>query len=553
MLALADIADQALANRWSILLRGSAAASLVLHLLGLGPAEPIENGLRFERFLRAGRGRPPDFDLQVAACSRGPLWNYLLKRHGRNHVARAGAMEHFRVKSAWREALRVYGLPYDQREAMLDALHREGRAARLLSPDMKEEDADIPPESWTLDAEAWPKTLRAARALNDRPHQWVYHKSAVILAEKPVETVLPAQQGDRCLIAQVDKEGCSSLGLVKLDFLSSRALNVVEEGKTHLRDLSPALAERALEMPDADPMTARLLQAGDTIGVIHAQTPWMRQLLRQAQPKNVREVAQVLALARPGASTCRLTFLKRRRGLERPEYPHPSCEPALRESHGCVLFDDQAITVIEALTGLSGGDADELRKKLSSGDEATRRAAGDRLLALTEKNRLPRDAAEKALPLLATPGYSYCKAHALSQATEVWRQAWLKAHCPLAFWAAALKKRLPPNATYRPNENWSHEADGRLTAGLSCIQGLPEKAAGRLLEARTQAGPFKDMKDLLTRAEFQPDVCAQFVRAGCFTALGAVHEALLSDLGVSKKQEPPDEPFPLDAAAVTSQ
>jgi DNA polymerase III alpha subunit len=574
-LILADVAEQARANQWAVMLRGSAAGCLVLHLLGLAPAEPVESGLRFERFVRPGRERPPDFDLQVGDRSRGPLWNYLLKRYADGGVARVGAPTHFRAASSWREACRVHALTHEQRDVLLRELEHDGRAARLLSANLRDEgEIGRPPGCWTLEPESWPKLVKAARALNGRPHEWQHHPSAILLTDRPAERVLAVQPGDRCKVAQADKDGCAALGLVKIDLLSSHALSVIEEAKAALRDLCPALAEQASDMPDGDPRTVRLLQSGDTFGIIHAQTPWVRQLLRQAQPKGLRELAQVLALARSGADDCREAFLRRRRGLERPEYPHACCEPVLRESHGCVLFDDDAISLVEALTGLPGNDADELRRRLLSEDADARRQAAGRLCAMTERNRLPREAAERAVPLLVKAGFSYCKAHALSQATEVWRQAWLKANAPLAFWAAALRhfcgrkrrggyplrvlveeaKRagltvLGPNAIYRPADNWTHEADGRLIAGLNCVRGLPEKAAGRLLEVRTQGGVFRGMQDVLSRTGLPPDVCARFVKAGCFSAMRCGADALLADLGSPQDREGPDDPFPLEAAA----
>jgi DNA polymerase III alpha subunit len=573
-LILADLAEQARSNKWSVMLRGSAAASLVLHLLGLAPAEPVENGLRFERFLRPGRDRPPDFDLQVADRCRAPLWNDLLKRYGDERVARVGVMSHFRAASAWREACKVNALTYEQREELLRELERHGRDEELLSARLKENEIGQPPDCWRLEPETWPRLVRAARALKDRPCEWQHHRSAILLTERAVERVLPVQKGDRCHIAQLDKDGCAALELVKLDLLSSHGLSVVSEARGYLRDLAPSLAEKASDMPDGDPKTLALLQAGDTLGIIHAQTPWIRQLLRQAQPRSLKELAQVLALARSGADDCRVAFLRRRRGLDRPEYPHACCEAVLRDTHGCVLYDDDALSMIEALTGLPGNDADDLRRRLLSADAQVRQGAAARLIAATEKNRLPGQAAEKALPRLLKEGYSYCKAHALAQATEVWRQCWLKAHSPLAFWTAALRhfsgrkrkggyplrvfveeaKRaglmvLPPNLIYRPSDNWTHEADGRLVAGIGCVRGLPEKAAGRMLAVRMEGGAFKDMEDVVKRSELVPPVCAQFVRAGCFAALKCGVDALLADLGSPQPPEEPGEPFPLEAVA----
>src|SRR5262249_21388253 len=140
VLVLVEIAKQALLEKYSILLGGSAAGSLVLYLLRLTAAEPGEHGLRFERFLRPGPQPPPDFDLRVAHTCRKQLWNHLLKRYGDNRVARLGLVVHFGVKTAWQWACKAHGLADEQQETLLAALARSGLLKDLLAPGLTQAD-----------------------------------------------------------------------------------------------------------------------------------------------------------------------------------------------------------------------------------------------------------------------------------------------------------------------------------------------------------------------------------------------------------------------------
>jgi DNA polymerase III alpha subunit len=106
-LACNDLADEATRQGWPFNLRGSAGASLVLHLLGLTDCEPVSHGLRFERFLNAARERPPDVDVEFAAHQRGKVLSWLIQRHGADHVARAGSYSHLRAVSSLKASLKL--------------------------------------------------------------------------------------------------------------------------------------------------------------------------------------------------------------------------------------------------------------------------------------------------------------------------------------------------------------------------------------------------------------------------------------------------------------
>src|SRR5207253_3238530 len=59
---------------------------------------------------------------------------------------------------------------------------------------------------------------------------------------------------------------------------------------------------RALDT-DRDPATAALLRRGDALGVNQLESPAMRHLLIQMQPRGIDDVVQSLALLRPGAAS----------------------------------------------------------------------------------------------------------------------------------------------------------------------------------------------------------------------------------------------------------
>src|SRR5262245_6405503 len=106
-LVCAEVGEAARVQGWPMTLRGSAGSSLVCHLLGLTPIDPVAQGLRIERLLCPGRDEPPDVDLEFASQERRHALRWLIDRHGADHVARVGVYHHLRAASSLRAAMKV--------------------------------------------------------------------------------------------------------------------------------------------------------------------------------------------------------------------------------------------------------------------------------------------------------------------------------------------------------------------------------------------------------------------------------------------------------------
>src|SRR5262249_1227820 len=215
----------------------------------------------------------------------------------------------------------------------------------------------------------------------------------------------------------------------------------------------------------------------------------------------------------------------RRRGLEPVRHAHPSLEPLLRETQGLMLYEDDALRVLQALTGLAAPDADRFRKRVSkhrTADEA--RALTEEFLDACTRNRVPRTVAAALWVQLAKFNhYSFCKSHAVSYGLIAWQATSLKAHYPLPFWTAALNNNqgmyprrvyveaskragIPPRlpCINRSAETFAIEEDG-IRVGLDAIASLSEELCARLLADRQQRGPYLSLADFRRRLNPGPE------------------------------------------------
>ena len=381
-----------------------------------------------------------------------------------------------------------------------------------------------------------------------------------------MEEYVPLQRAPKgIVITQFEKDAAEYIGLVKIDLLGNRALGTIEAAQAYFNPV-PCDPRTRLSgqipgyscTPDtpADERTVALLQRGDTLGVNQLESPAMRHLLIQMRPRELMDVVQALAMIRPGAASVGMKelFIRRRRGLEPVRYPHPALEALLHETQGLMLYEGDALRVLQALTGLSAPDADRFRKRVSKHrTEKEARELTEEFLAACRGNGVARAvAADLWVQLAKFNHYSFCKSHAVSYGLIAWKAAFLKAHHPLCFWPAALNNNqgMYPRRVYieaikragiavrlpcvnRSAEIFTAEQDG-IRTGLEAISSLNQDFRAALLAERARRGPYRDLADFRRRMNPGPEALALLIRCGALDFTGKSQPALFLEADLEK-------------------
>jgi DNA polymerase III alpha subunit len=489
----------------------------------------------------------------------------VVARYGADYCARVGSLQRLQPRSAFRAAAAAHGLSAARAAPLLDDLRAtlEG-----LGEDPLPGGLNTPPRSFPLEPERWAPLVAHARLLLGRPWELASHPSGVVLTAGPADDYLPLQRKGRGPgTAHFDKNGVEAVGLAKIDLLSNRTLSALAEA----RELPAGAGAEPVGPPedDADAATLALLQRGDTLGVGQLETPAMRLLLRQSEPRSLEDLVQAMALLRPGAAAGggRETFLRRRRGEEAVRYDHPVLEPLLRDSCGVVLFEDDCLRIVEAMTGLPAADADRLRRQLTSPETAE--AAAALLVGACQAHGISRRVAERVCGQLSRfRAYSFCKSHAVSYGRLAWQAVCLKARFPVAFWTGVLNNSRGafPGRVYveavkrggipvglpcvnRSAQGFRQEISG-IRAGLGAVRGLSEAAVTAVLEERERLGPYLGFADFRRRLTLSPEDLARLIRVGAFDAFGRDRGALVREAAVEgqpgRGAAGEDEPWPAD-------
>ncbi len=500
--------------------RGSGAASLVSYALGLSNVDPVGTKLLFERFLTPERVDPPDMDIDFAWDERNDVILRVFERYGADRVAMVANHVFFKTRSALRAVALAHGRPPEELKAMSQRSRGWHGGLGDLAPD-----------------HPWAPILQQAEAITGHFQQFSVHPGGVIITPGPLwEHVAfqPAPAKEGVSITAWDKEGVENYGLVKIDLLGNRSLAVIRDALEALGLKDPvALGAAARE----DPATQDLLARGDSIGVFYVESPATRQLQQRVGKGDFETLVIHSSLIRPAANRWVDRYVKRVRGEEAYEAPHPVFENLLSESHGVLIYQEDVMQVCVALAGWTHHRADQLRKLLGKPD------CHEKLPIFEAEFRegcatqgIAPEVVEEAWDMIRTfTGYSFCKPHSASYAQVSFLSAWVKAHHPAVFFAAVITNQggYYPAIAYLgdarrhrivvrgPDVNASAlayraEGEGALRVGLMAITGAHANEVDALLKDRAERGPFESLEALLARVPLSIPTVEALGSAGAF-------------------------------------
>jgi len=532
-LIVSDIVDHARELGTPTAGRGSGASSIVSYCLGITNVDPLKYNLPFERFLNDGRKDFPDLDIDFCWRLRDDVIDYVYKKYGDDHVATVATCGTFQPRSAFREVAKVFGSSDSVITTVLKNLSRGVRN-------------NLPIESQPLE-----KILRIAKRIEGFPHHLSVHCGGVVITPEPICRHAPLQRAEKgVIITQYDKDGAEAVGLVKLDLLGNRALSTIREAI----DLVEKTIDKRLipeTLPDADEKTIALIQSGDTLGCNQLESPAMRNLLQMMKPSGVAGIMKALALIRPGAASLGMKerFIRRERGIDKPAASDPKLAEILKDTHGIMLYEDDALLIAKHLAGLSTGEADRFRRAVTKcKSDVERLRLSEQFLNLCERNGTDLTLAKDLwIQMAKFNSFSFCRAHAASYAVLAYTVAYLKAHYPAQLWVAALdnnagmyEKRIYVEAAKRdgiqillPCVNKSKAEftlkDGAIRVGLSRVAELSQKSIEAVISLR-ESEQYHSLQDFRARTGIGQKETELLIRCGAFDFTGVSRPQLLWQL-----------------------
>jgi error-prone DNA polymerase len=426
-LTVSEIVERIRAKQIMVACRGSAAGSIVCFCLRVSDVDPIRHDLCYERFMNPYRDDLPDIDLDVESARREDIYRDLLDRYGDERVACVTMIERFQARMAIREVGKALGLPAPEVDQIAKSFPRirarDVRKAIDLLPEM---------DGRNLDAAHLRTLFDLVERLDGLPRHLALHPSGVLLGDGALRDMVPVERSAHGFaMAQFDKDDVEALGFCKLDVLAVRMLSAMSHAVDEARRVRGAEIDFS-QVPHDDPDTYELIRSTRTVGMFQIESPGQRELLGRFQPEYADDLVVDISLFRPGPVKGDMVgpFLLRRLGKAEPVIPHPLLERALGETFGVIVYHEQVMRSVAALTGCDLSTADLVRRRLGDPDEVPRIRRW--VLETAVERGVPGDVAASLMTSLEQfASFGFCKAHAAAFAVPTYRSAWLKRHyCP---------------------------------------------------------------------------------------------------------------------------
>jgi DNA polymerase-3 subunit alpha len=537
--------------------RGSAAGSIVSYCLQITDVDPLRYDLLFERFLNPERVSMPDIDIDFSVRGRERVIRYVTEKYGRGAVAQIVTFGKMFPRAATRDAARVLGHDYGAGD----------RLAKLIpDPIMGRppsfEDCLKPGEPLRSEIDRDPvarQIVEVAQGLEGIVRNSSIHAAAVVIADRPLTDIVPLQiadagtdeNGEKVFrtVTQFTMKPIEQIGLLKMDFLGLRNLDVIEDA-LDIVERSSGERPNMTTLPLDDAKTYEMLARGDSIGVFQFESEGMREALKKVRPTELEDLIALNALYRPGAMDQIPTYARGKHNPDSVSYPDERLRPILEDTKGVILYQEQAMRISKELAGFSGARADDLRKAIGKKNREAMAKLKPEFFAGCRAS----GTSEQVIEFLwstneKSADYSFNKSHAACYGLIAYRTAWLKANYPAEYMAALIssvmdtKDKVPFFVAQAeqmgieilpPDVNLSdHEfvvVDGNIRFGLDAVKGVGFAAVEAIKHAREDGGPFKDLWDFCARVDSRAvnkKAIEALIKCGAFGSTGASRKGML--------------------------
>ncbi len=540
--------------------RGSAAGSIVSYVLAITDVDPLRYDLLFERFLNPERISMPDIDIDFSVRGRDRVIRYVTEKYGKDCVAQIITFGKMFPRAATRDAARVLGHEYaiGDRLAKLIPDPQQGRppsfAECLKAGQPLFDEVGRDPVAKQI--------VEVAQGLEGIVRNSSIHAAAVVIADRPLTEIVPLQiadagtdeSGEKVFrtVTQFTMRPIEEIGLLKMDFLGLRNLDVIEDALDIIERSRGHRPEMAT-LPLDDAATYEMLARGDSVGVFQFESEGMREALKKVRPTEFEDLIALNALYRPGAMDQIPTYARGKRDPESISYPDERLRPILESSKGVILYQEQAMQIAKELAGFSGAKADNLRKAIG---KKNREAMAKLKPEFVEGCRASGTSNGVIEWVWSTneksADYSFNRSHAACYALIGYRTAWLKANFPAEYMAALIssvmdtKDKVPffvaqaeqmGISILPPDVNLSDHkfvvVEGNIRFGLDAVKGVGYAAVESIKQAREKGGPFHSLYDFCARVDgraVNKKAIEALIKCGAFGSTGASRKGMLSVL-----------------------
>ncbi|MBR1867639.1 MAG: DNA polymerase III subunit alpha, partial [Clostridia bacterium] len=570
--------------------RGSGAGSIVAYLIGITNIDPLKYDLYFERFLNPERVSAPDFDVDFEDSRRQEVIEYVRQKYGYDRVCKIVTFGTMAAKNAIKDVGRVLKVPYSETDRITKAIPskviKNGKEIELKRPNIlmkafgkyipKEGDKDYGtdysvPELVEMynESDEIRRIVDIAIKLEDSPRQASTHACGVIIGADILDQHMPLGRNGDDITSQYTGVELEHLGFLKMDFLGLRNLSDIKMAIDYVKENHGV--EIDFDKSDyADPKVYELMSSGNTKAIFQIESAGFQKFMKDLRPNCLEDIVAAVSLYRPGPMDSIPRFVKCKHNPELVTYAHPLLEPILKQTYGCIVYQEQVMRIVQDLAGYTLGQADMVRRMMgkkkvddmikeevifiNGKPETVDHGKVSKAIDGCLKRGVPEDVAHKIWDEMKDfAKYAFNKSHAAAYSLVTYQTAYLKCYYEPEFLTAVLNNRitnideiknyvayakeegipiLPPDIN--ESVGFFSVKEGKIRYGLAAIKGIGLAAIDSIVKERNEHGNYTSFENFISRCEskvLNKRLVENLIYAGTFDRFGVYRSQLISVSG----------------------
>ena len=545
--------------------RGSVGGSRVAYVTDVTDLNPETWNTVFSRFCNEDRKEVGDIDIDVIDSDRPQIFRYIIDRFGANKTAFVPACGTLQDKATIEETVRGLRHRWARQHADDPAqieYEKLCKAERKNGGKISSHTKGLDPNPYKMSLS---DEIKAAyeksetRCRRDYPEIMYYfdgmfgtrvsqsvHPAGIVISPVTLMDNYGTFYKDDDIVLQIDMEEVHEVSLVKYDLLVLRNIKIIREAcqyagikypKTHEIDWTdPAVWDDMLSSP---------------VGIFQMEGEYAFKLLKDFEPKSIADMSLVTACIRPSGASYRNELIAHHTHLN----PSPIIDELLSENNGFLVYQEDTIMFLQNICGLSGSDADNIRRAIGRKDKERLDKAMPKILeGYCSKSTQPRSVAEAEAKefiqiIEDSASYQFGKNHSIGYCLIGYLCAWLRHYYPHEFITALLNnaandedikggtqlareygiKITPPKFGVATDQYMFDKAGGTISKGVSSVKYLNKKVPSELYDLYHRKKP-DSFVDCLLRIDKETECddrqLTNLIKIGYFSEYGNITELL---------------------------
>ena len=364
--------------------RGSVGGSRVAYVTDIIDLNPETWHTVFSRFCNEDREEIGDIDIDVIESDRPAIFKHIISRFGEDKTARVAAFGTIQAKGVIDDVGRHLAKKWSEQHTQDGVSFGRENPWSLNNIARIKNEFDADPEKTK---QKYPEIFYYFDGLIDTKVSQSVHPAGMVISPITLDDNYGVfdKDGENCLM--MDMEEAHEVGAAKYDFLVLKTVQVIRDACNYLGKPYPKTHE--IDWGDQEVWAD---MSKSLTAIFQFESAFAADCFKKFQPKSIFDMSLVTATIRPSGTSYRDDLLSHK------VHKNPSeiIDELLKDNLGYLIYQEDTIKFLQQICGLSGSEADNIRRAIGRKQKDRLDAAMPSILeGYCEKSPKPREAAEQ--------------------------------------------------------------------------------------------------------------------------------------------------------------